>query len=35
MFSTDMIVGIGIGIVIGIIAAILWLVVFGKDDADD
>jgi sensor c-di-GMP phosphodiesterase-like protein len=34
MFSVDMTVGIGIGIVIGVIATILWLVVFGKDDSD-
>lgn len=31
-FSTDMVVGIGIGILIGVIATVLWLIVFGKDD---
>lgn len=35
MFSVDMIVGIGIGIVIGVIATILWLIVFGKDEQAD
>jgi len=33
-FSLDMVVGIGIGIVIGVIASILWLIVFGKDSED-
>lgn len=37
MFSVDVIAGIGIGVVIGVIATVLWLIVFGKDteDGDD
>lgn len=35
MFSVDVIAGIGIGIVIGVIATVLWLIVFGRGEDDD
>lgn len=31
MFSTELIVGIGIGLVLGVVLTIVWLIVFGKD----